>query len=143
MLKLKAVSPERKVLEMECSQIMVPTKMGQITILPSHAPLFSVLNYGEVTIWNVEKIQSYLLVSGGFVSVVQNEVVLLTDFGVRSDELDEKAISAAKFRAEQEMKEKGSNQNLSKLQADLLHVNLQMEFLKRRKHGVSPRPVSE
>ena len=139
MLQLSVVSPERKVLESQCRQITVPTKMGLITILPSHAPLFSILSMGEVEIRDENGKSNFLLVSGGFVSVHQNQVTLLTDFGIRDDELDEKLIMEAKQRAEQEMKDKTSPQELEKARADFLHVSMQMEFLKRRKHLHAPR----
>lgn len=143
MLTLSVVSPERRVLETQCSQITVPTQMGLITVLPSHAPLFSLLSMGEVEIRDAQGKSSYILVSGGFISVHQNKITLLTDFGVRDDELEEKTILEAKQRAEDEMKDKTSPQELEKARANFLHLNMQVEFLKRRKHTHPSRSSSE
>ena len=50
MLTLSVISPVKKILEVKCSKIIVPTQSGVITILPKHAPIFSLLSSGEVTV---------------------------------------------------------------------------------------------
>jgi F-type H+-transporting ATPase subunit epsilon len=133
MLSLVVVSPVKKILEIECSKITVPTKSGLITVLTNHAPLFSLLDSGEVVVKNTEGASQSVLVSGGFVSVTDNIVTLLVDYGIHSDELDEKIILEAKARAEK-MLEEAKSENISKTaMADLLHANLQLQFLSR--HG--------
>lgn len=136
-LNLSVVSPVKTVLQTECSQITVPTQSGLITILPSHAPLFSLLHQGEVVVVDENKKPTHLFVAGGFVSVTKNKVILLVDYGIHSDELDEKIILEAKERAEKVIAE-SKNESLTKIaQADLLHASLQIQFLNRHKnhHG--------
>jgi F0F1-type ATP synthase epsilon subunit len=62
-------------------------------------------------------------------------VTLLVDFGVHSDDLDEKLIMEAKTRAEK-MLDEAKSENISKTaMADILHANLQLKFLpKIKKH---------
>lgn len=140
MLNLVVISQEKKILETQCVSVTVPTQSGVITVLPQHAPLCSLLHYGEVVIKIPDQNPSFLLVSGGFVSVLKNKVTLLTDFGVRSEELDEKVIAQAKQRAEETIRDKSSEEMLEKARADLLHASLQLEYLKQRKHSHTPRP---
>lgn len=135
MLSLSVVSPIKKVAEIECEQVTVPTKNGLITILPKHISLFSILDTGEVVVKDVNGKDQIILVSGGFVSVVKDKVTLLVDFGVHSDDLDEKLIMEAKTRAEK-MLDEAKSENISKTaMADILHANLQLKFLpKIKKH---------
>lgn len=133
MLSLSVVSPIKKVTEIECKLVTVPTKNGIITILPSHMSLFSILDTGEVIAKTVDGKEQIILVSGGFVSVVRDKVTLLVDFGIHSDEMDEKLILEAKARAEK-MIEEAKSENISKTaMADLLHANLQLKFLPKHK----------
>ncbi len=80
------------------------------------------------------------MVSGGFVSVTKDEVILLVDFGINSHELDEKIIMEAKERAEKMLSESNSEIISEKARADLLHASLQLQFLHR--HGKNHRENS-
>jgi F-type H+-transporting ATPase subunit epsilon len=134
MLSLSVVSPVKKILETDCKQITVPTQSGQITILPKHEPLFSLLSQGEAIVKSDHGDSQSILVSGGFVSVSKDKVTLLVDFGIKSDELDEKIILEAKDRAEKIVAESKSENITKRAQADLFHANLQLQFLYRRKN---------
>lgn len=133
MLLLSVVSPVKKISEFKCKQVVVPTTTGLVTILPNHISLFSILDSGEVIATDEDGREQIIIVSGGFVSVVQDNVTLLVDFGVHSDEMDEKLIMEAKARAEK-MIEEAKSENISKTaMADLLHANLQLRFLPKHK----------
>lgn len=133
MLLLSVVSPVKKITEIKCRQVTVPTQNGLITILPGHISLFSLLSNGEVIAKDEEGRDELIVVSGGFVSVANDQVMLLVDFGVHSDELDEKIIMEAKARAEKMIQE-SKDENISKsAAADLLHANLQLRFLPKHK----------
>ena len=47
---LKIVTPEREVLSDTVDQVTLPTQDGEITILPHHIALVSVLKPGELVI---------------------------------------------------------------------------------------------
>lgn len=132
MLTLTVTSPVKKITELKCKKITVPTQSGLITILPKHASLYSILSSGEVVAEDESGRDHNIIVSGGFVSVSNDDVSLLVDFGIHSDDLDEKIILEAKERAEK-MIEEHKEDNLTKVaQADLLHANLQLQFLSRK-----------
>lgn len=133
MLFLSIVSPVKKIFETDCSQVTVPTKMGLITILPKHTPLFSLLNHGEVTVKINNRDTSHLLVFGGFVNVSEDKVTLLVDYGIHSDDLDEKIIFEAKERAEKMVLESKSEELSKSARADLFHANFQLQFLLRHR----------
>ncbi|RLC74963.1 MAG: ATP synthase F1 subunit epsilon, partial [Chloroflexi bacterium] len=88
-MKLKIVSPERVLFDDEVNEVVMNAKAGQITILPNHVPLVSILVAGDVLIRKYEDVSTEegsggvgeipLVISGGFVEVAQNQVVILAD----------------------------------------------------------------
>ena len=70
-IKLQLTTPERKVFEDEVDQITLPTKDGEITVLPHHIPLVSILVPGMATIIK-DGVESYLAVSGGFIAALRS-----------------------------------------------------------------------
>jgi len=99
-IKFEIVTPERVVLKREVFQITVPTTTGEITVLPDHIPLVSILQPGVIEIVLADKVREIISVSGGFIEVMKDKVVILADTAERAEELDEERIKAAHQRAE-------------------------------------------
>lgn len=104
-IKFEIVTPEKTVLKEEISQITIPTKDGEITVLPNHIPLVSILVPGEI-IFKKENKDFSIAVSGGFVEVLVDKVVILADTAERAEEIDERRAEEAKKRAEKIKTEK-------------------------------------
>lgn len=107
-LHFTIASPERVVFESEIDQVSLPTKLGEITLLPHHIPLISSLSAGEVVITK-DATQTSLAISGGFLEITKDHVTLLADTAERSDEIDEARAEEAKQRALSLLKEKRSD----------------------------------
>lgn len=99
-IKFEIVTPERTVLKDELVQVTVPTKLGEITILPNHIPLVSVLQPGVIETLDAKGEREIISVSGGFVHVQKHKVVILADKAERAEELDEARLEEARQRAE-------------------------------------------
>lgn len=105
MISFKIATPERVVYQDEIDQITLPTKLGEITILPNHLPLVSSLMPGEVLIKkNNEEIP--LAVSGGFIEFANNKLTILADTAERAEELEEAKIEEARKKVEELMVKK-------------------------------------
>lgn len=100
-IKLEIVTPERVVLRQEALQVTVPTTSGEITILPDHIPLISILRPGVLELKRVDNLVEVMSVSGGFIEVLKDKIVVLADSAERAEELDEERIKEAKTRAEE------------------------------------------
>jgi F-type H+-transporting ATPase subunit epsilon len=98
-IKFKIVTPEKTVYEDEIDQITLPTQEGEITVLPNHIPLISVLTPGELII-KKDSEEIAMAVSGGIVEVRKNELVILADTAERAEEIDVKRAEEARQRAE-------------------------------------------
>jgi len=100
-IKFEIVTPERVVLKQEALQVTVPTTSGEITILPDHIPLVSILRSGVIEVKRADNIVEIMSVSGGFIEVLKDKIVILADTAERAEELDEKRIEEARTRAEE------------------------------------------
>lgn len=105
-IHFEIATPERVVYKEDVDGVTLPTKEGEITILPNHLPLVGVLIPGALTVRKGGQ-ESYMAVSGGFIEVQPgNRVVVLADTAERAEELDIEAITAAQERARKLVEEK-------------------------------------
>ncbi|MFA6285345.1 MAG: F0F1 ATP synthase subunit epsilon [Parcubacteria group bacterium] len=104
-IKFKIVTPEKTVFEEEIDQVTLPTQEGEITVLPNHIPLISVLSPGELVI-KKDNEEIDMAVSGGMIEVRNNEIVILADTAERAEEIDLKRAEEARARAEKLKDEK-------------------------------------
>ena len=103
MIKFKIVTPEKLVYENEIYQVSIPTTSGEITVLPNHIPMVSVLAVGELKIVDKDGEHPYA-VAGGFLEIKgENKIVILADKAERADTIDVERAKEARKRAEEEM----------------------------------------
>jgi len=105
LIKFEIVTPERMLMQEMVQQVVAPTKAGEITVLPGHIPLVSSLEAGVIETKNEKGENEVISVSGGFIEVLKEKIVVLADTAERAEELDEKRIEEARLRAEESKKE--------------------------------------
>lgn len=103
-IKFEIVTPEKVVLKESILQATVPTAMGEITILPDHIPLVSILKPGVLEVKKEDGTMEIMSVSGGFIEVLHDKIVILADTAERAAELDEDRIGLARTQAEENKK---------------------------------------
>lgn len=105
-INLKIVTPEKVIYQNDqIDQVSIPTSTGEITVLPNHIPLVSILQSGEM-IFKENGQDHYFALSGGFLEIKdKNEVIILADNVERAHEINIEKAEAAKARAEEQMKE--------------------------------------
>jgi F-type H+-transporting ATPase subunit epsilon len=128
-IQFEIVTPERLVLRQEILQITVPTTTGEITILPNHIPLVSILQPGVIEIKLADNTREIMSVSGGFIEVMQGKIVILADTAERAGELDEQRIEEAKKKAEEIKK---SAKNADDVQFADISARLEKELARGR-----------
>ncbi len=97
--QLEIVSPERRAFTGPVDLVVVPAIDGELGILPNHARLISALGTGELRIKSAQG-ELALLISGGFIEVRADKVVVMADLAEHSDEIDEAKAVEARRRAE-------------------------------------------
>ncbi len=104
-IKFEIATPERVVLKEEILQVTVPTEEGEITVLPKHSPLVSVLKPGVLELKKLDGEVEIISVSGGFVEVLLNKVIILADTAERAEEIDIERAEGARKKAEESLKD--------------------------------------
>lgn len=101
-IKIDIVTAERVVYSEEVDTVIAPGVEGQLGILPHHAPLMTTLQAGELRVRKGGEEDS-LAISGGFLEVRPDRVIVLADSAERAEEIDVTRAEAAKQRAEQRL----------------------------------------
>ena len=78
LLQVEVLSVERVALSEEATLVRVPTLLGEISILPNHEPLVSILAAGTIEVRTKEGTVR-LACGGGFIEVAHNKVAILSD----------------------------------------------------------------
>ncbi|MCY3695143.1 MAG: F0F1 ATP synthase subunit epsilon [Chloroflexi bacterium] len=104
-LTVELITPERSLItETGVEQLVAPSVDGQVTILPRHAPLLTILDPGVVLVRR-DGSDEVLAVSGGFLQVQENRVTILADASERSGEVDRERAERARAEAERQISE--------------------------------------
>jgi F-type H+-transporting ATPase subunit epsilon len=133
-LKLEIITAERQVFSDDVNTVVAPGVDGELGILPHHAPLITMLKPGEVLI-RKDSEEMYLFVSGGFLEVRPEKIIILADACERAEEIDIERAEAAKRRAEERLKTLTPELDVAQVQAALIRslVRLRVAERKRRK----------
>ena len=100
LIKFEIVTPERIVLKESVLQASIPTTTGEITVLPGHLPLVSIVKAGVVELKKTDGQLEIVAVSGGLLEVLTDKIVILADTAETAAELDEQRIAQARALAE-------------------------------------------
>ena len=131
-LKLEIVSPERMVYSDDVDMVIVPGRNGQLGILPHHTPLISSLGVGELRIKKSGTEES-MLISGGFVEVRPDKVIVMADLAEHSDEIDEAKAVEARKRAEAQLGEVHDPVDIARVRAALQTALMRERIATRRR----------
>ena len=131
-LHLEIVSPERRAYTDEVDMVIVPGIDGQLGILPRHTQLLSALGTGELRIKKGATEES-MLISGGFVEVRPDRVIVMADLAEHSDEIDEARAVEARRQAEQALEEAQDPVDIARVRASLQTALMRERIAVRRR----------
>jgi F-type H+-transporting ATPase subunit epsilon len=141
-LDIDIVTAERVVYsEKGVDEIIAPGVEGEFAVLPRHAAFLTMLVPGVVVIKKGgEEIE--MAISGGFVEVRENRVVVLADAAERAVEIDIERAEQARRRAEEQLAARGAEVDLARTAAALERslARLKVAERRRRRAGGPPRP---
>ena len=106
-LKLDIVTAERMVYSEDVDAVIAPGIEGQLGILPHHAPLMTTLQAGELRVRRGSE-EDILAISGGFLEVRPDKVIILADAAERAEEIDIARAQEARKRAEERLAKHGA-----------------------------------
>ena len=137
--RLEIVTAERVVFSDDVDEVVAPGVEGQLGILPHHAPLMTMLQPGELRVKKGGE-EFSLAISGGFLEVRPDRVIVLADAAERVEEIDIARAEAAKRRAEELLKSRPSEMDMAQTEAALRRslARLKVVERRRRKPGAPP-----
>jgi len=115
-LQLTVVTPERALVDQIVDQVQVPGMNGYLGILPGHAPLFSELTTGVLSYTEGGRSVS-LVISRGFVEVMENAVRVLANVAEAAEGIDVERATKARGRAAEHISGGGDDTDYTRAQA--------------------------
>ena len=134
---LEIVTAERLVYSDEVDIVVAPGMEGELGILPHHAPLLTILQPGELRIHKTGQEDVYMAVTGGFLEVTGNRVIVLADAAERSEEIDEARAQEALRRAEERLERSEEGADLQRALASIRRSRLRLDVRRRRRRPPS------
>ena len=147
-ISIELTTPERTLFKDTVDSATIPTSEGEITVLPGHVALVSVLAPGALTLRKDGK-EDVMAVSTGFIQVqAEDRILILADTAEHATELEEsrieQAIAEAKDKAKRLLEEKGQaeDQSFAEAAAGIERELARLRVArKHRSHG-GPRPTA-
>jgi F-type H+-transporting ATPase subunit epsilon len=130
-MHIDIVSAETEIFSGTVTQVFAPAEMGEVGIMPRHAPLLSKLKAGEIRVFDQDGEEHSFFVNGGIIEIQPHVVTILSDTAMRAADIDEAAALEAKARAEAAMSEKKSDLDYARAKAELVEAIAQIETIKK------------
>jgi F-type H+-transporting ATPase subunit epsilon len=131
-IHVDVVSAEASIFSGEATMVSVPGEIGELGILPKHAPLITRIKPGAVRIQRADtQEEEFVFVAGGIVEVQPGCVTVMADTAVRGKDLDETKATQAKQKAQEAVANAKTDLDLAKAQSELAVFAAQLAALRR------------
>jgi F-type H+-transporting ATPase subunit epsilon len=124
LLAMDIVTPEKRVFEGMVKELTAPGSDGEFGVLPEHAPFATALVPGVVSIIKETGERELMAVSGGYIEVTGDKVVLLVETAEREGEIDVETIKRRKEEKEKLL----SSMTKEDVDFDMLQASLLKEI---------------
>ena len=126
-LTLSIVTPEKQLVSDEVDQVNASGTEGDLGILYDHAPLLTNLRSGQLS-YEKDGETVALVVSGGYLEVTDNRVIVLAEAVEFLDEIDKERAKASLNKAEETLSHAGlSDDEFSEAQDRLFRAIARLE----------------
>lgn len=127
-ISLDIVTPLRQAFSGEVVQLSAPGSEGSFTILHHHADFVSTLRIGEVKLVTKDGQTQKFAISGGFIEIKANKIILLAETAERAEEIDVERAKASKQRAEERLTAKSTEIDDVRAKAALMRAINRMKI---------------
>ena len=131
-VRLDIVTAERVVYSEDVDVVVAPGVEGQLGILPHHAPLMTTLQAGELRARKGGE-EFFLAISGGFLEVRPDRVIVLADAAERAEEIDIARAEEAKRRAEEQLSRPTPGVDMARVEAALHRSLIRLKVAEGRR----------
>ncbi len=136
-MHVDVVSAEEEIFSGPATMLFAPGAMGDLGIMPRHAPLMTRIKPGEVRIVTEQGDDEIVLdVSGGMLEIQPEAVTILADTAQRAGDIDEAAALEAKERAEKLLADQKGEIDYAAASAELAEAMAQLQAISRLRKKV-------
>ena len=129
---IDVVSAEASIFSGEAAFVVAPASAGEVGIYPNHAPMITTVKPGALRIQLADTAEEVVIfISGGMLEVQPGMITVLADTAIRGHDLDEAKANAAKEAALEAMKNRTSDMDYAKAQAELSEAMAQIHAIER------------
>ena len=140
MFRLRIITPDRTLFDENVDSLSLPTPEGEITVLPHHMPLLSIVVAGEARVRKEGTgAEEHFSVGGGFLEASQQEAMLLLRTAEHVSEIEEEKVHAAIAAAQERLKKlqetetHAADRHLAETQALLARNIARLNVVRRRR----------
>lgn len=127
-IRLKVLTPIRVVYDELVNFVILRSSEGDMAVLHGHEPCSTLLDYGALRIAVNDREQEILTVLGGIVTVLDNEVTILSDMAERPENLQAAIAKLKEERAANVLREKTANLDTQRaemaIRRSLVHMDV-------------------
>ena len=107
-INLTVVTRERKIVDVEVDEVVLPASDGELGVLPGHTPLLATLRIGQLR-YRAGNNVTRLVISWGFAEVLPDRVIVLAERGFLPTEIDRATAEQERIQAEKEIADLSSH----------------------------------
>jgi F-type H+-transporting ATPase subunit epsilon len=131
-IHVDVVSAEESIFSGLAEFVVLPGETGELGILPNHTQLMTRIKPGTVRLKLPDRSDEELIfVAGGMLEVQPNCVTVLADTAIRGHDLDEAKAMEAKKQAEEAMRNRSSELEYAKAEAELASAIAQLQAIQK------------
>lgn len=132
-LNFELVTADRVVLQEDAvDAVTAPGADGELGILPRHAPLITTLQPGELRVRKGGQ-ETSIALTGGFMEVTPDKVLVLADAAERSEEIDVARAEEARSRAQERLTQRQDAVDAAQAEAALRRAVVRLRVAERRR----------
>jgi F-type H+-transporting ATPase subunit epsilon len=106
---VRLLTPEGAVFDGVAYMVIAPSVLGEVGILPRHAPLIAFLKTGETRLKMIDDTTQIFATTDGYLSVEEDQVLILVEQAEDASTIDRARADAALKRAEEDLAAAGDD----------------------------------
>ncbi len=133
-LQVDIVTAEGRIFSGETDTVTAPGSDGQLTILPSHAPIITSLDDGDLKYMDGGE-EHHIAILGGFMEVNSNKVTVLANAAEDEGDIDLARAEEAMKKAQERLAQRSGDVDIERALASLRRARVRLNVARRRRPG--------
>jgi F-type H+-transporting ATPase subunit epsilon len=109
-LGVRVLTPEGPVYEGDATMVVAPSVLGELGLLPRHAPIIADLRVGETRVTTMDDEKIVFATTRGHLAVEDDQVLILVEQAERADQIDRARAEASLARAQEALAAAGDDE---------------------------------